>query len=125
MTEKRFDFKYEYITLDGGVFATAKNRQDAELISRTLNQLYDESEQLKHRIKKLQNDLNNYSEIFNELNALVDENEKLKQRNTNQYNQLTELWEIIEEENWEKLITMKKQLKEDEERLQQEWKCYE
>ena len=80
MTEKRFDFKYEYITLDGGVFATAKNRQDAELISRTLNQLYDESEQLKHRIKKLQNELNNYSEIFNELNALVDENEQLKQQ---------------------------------------------
>ena len=78
MTEKRFDFKYEYITLDGGVFATAKNRQDAELISRTLNQLYDESEQLKHRIKKLQNELNNYSEICNELNALVDENEQLK-----------------------------------------------
>ena len=59
------------------------------------------------------------------LNSLNDENEQLKQRNTNQYNQLTELWQIIEEENWEKLIAMKKQLKEDEERLQQEWKCYE
>ena len=58
-------------------------------------------------------------------NSLAEDNEQLKQRNTNQYNQLNELWEIIEEENWEKLIAMKKQLKEDEERLQQEWKCYE
>ena len=40
--------------------------------------LYDENEELKHRIKKLQNELNNYSEICNELNALVDENEHLK-----------------------------------------------
>ena len=53
------------------------------------------------------------------------ENEQLKKRNNNQYNQLTELWQIIEEENWEKLIAMKKQLKEDEERLQKEWVCYE
>ena len=63
--------------------------------------------------------------IANKLNVLQNENEQLRQRNTNQYNQLTELWQIIEEENWEKLIAMKKQLKEDEERLQQEWKCYE
>ena len=63
--------------------------------------------------------------IANKLNVLQNENEQLRQRNTNQYNQLTELWQIIEEENWEKLIAMKKQLKEDEERLQKEWKCYE
>jgi len=63
--------------------------------------------------------------VVNLLNNLNDENEQLRQRNTNQYNQLTELWEIIEEENWEKLIAMKKQLKEDEERLQKEWGCYE
>lgn len=62
---------------------------------------------------------------LNLLNSLYEENEELKQRNENQYQQLTELWEIIEEENWEKLIAMKKQLKEDEERLQKEWKCYE
>lgn len=54
-------------------------------------------------------------EIANELNKLSNENEQLKQRNENQYNQLNELWQIIEEENWEKLIAMKKQLKEDEE----------
>ena len=63
--------------------------------------------------------------LKNILNGLYNENEQLKQRNTNQYNQLNELWQIIEEENWEKLIAMKKQLKEDEERLQREWKCYE
>ena len=58
------------------------------------------------------------------LNRFAEENEQLRQRNNNQYNQLTELWQIIEEENWEKLIAMKKQLKEDEERLQKEWKHY-
>ena len=63
--------------------------------------------------------------IVDLLNKFANENEQLKQRNENQYNQLTELWEIIEEENWEKLIAMKKQLKEDEERLQKEWVCYE
>ena len=63
--------------------------------------------------------------IVDLLNQLNNKNEQLKKRNNNQYNQLNELWQIIEEENWEKLIAMKKQLKEDEERLQQEWKCYE
>ena len=63
--------------------------------------------------------------LCNLLNQLNNKNEQLKKRNNNQYNQLNELWQIIEEENWEKLIAMKKQLKEDEERLQQEWKCYE
>lgn len=65
-----------------------------------------------------------FYELWEFLNNLSDENEQLKQRNTNQYNQLNKLWQIIEEENWEKLIAMKKQLKEDEERLQKEWKCY-
>ena len=50
---KRFDFEDEYITLDGGVFATTKNRQNAELISKTLNQLYEESEELKKIISTL------------------------------------------------------------------------
>ena len=45
-----------------------------------LNKLNDKNGQLKHRIKKLQNELDNYSEIFNELNALVDENENLKKQ---------------------------------------------
>ena len=68
---------------------------------------------------------NMFNDVIDGLNELNNDNEQLRQRNTNQYNQLTELWQIIEEENWEKLIAMKKQLKEDEERLQQEWKCYE
>ena len=64
-------------------------------------------------------------DFLNLVNTIAENNEELKKRNENQHNQLTELWQIIEEENWEKLIAMKKQLKEDEERLQQEWKCYE
>ena len=67
---------------------------------------------------------NMFNDVIDGLNELNNDNEQLRQRNTNQYNQLTELWQIIEEENWEKLIAMKKQLKEDEERLQQEWKHY-
>ena len=63
-------------------------------------------------------------DFLNLVNTIAENNEELKKRNENQHNQLTELWQIIEEENWEKLIAMKKQLKEDEERLQQEWKQY-
>ena len=59
------------------------------------------------------------------LNDLNDENEQLKQRNTRQYNQLKQLWELIEKGDWETLTTMDKKMKEDEERLQSEWKCYE
>lgn len=50
MTENKFDFDNEYITLDGGVFAIAKSRKDAELISKTFNQLYNENEQLKQEL---------------------------------------------------------------------------
>ena len=80
-----------------------------------LNELADENEQLKKDCTVLVYHNQDYRK----------ENEQLKKRNNNQYNQLTELWQIIEEENWEKLIAMKKQLKEDEERLQKEWVCYE
>ena len=53
---------------------------ETKWLCNVLNNLNDENEQLNHRIKKLQNDLNNYSEIFNELNGLIDENEQLKQQ---------------------------------------------
>ena len=67
----------------------------------------------------------NHSEICNELNTLTDENEQLKKRNTNQYNQLNQLWQLIEAKDWETLTAMDNQMKEDEERLRNEWKCYE
>lgn len=56
---------------------------------------------------------------------MLEENEQLKQRNDNQYNQLKQLWELIEKGDWETLTAMDKKMKEDEERLQREWKCYE
>ena len=64
MIEKRFDFKYEYITLNEGVFATAKDKQNAELISRTLNQLYEENEQLKECLNEAKNDEKQLSIAF-------------------------------------------------------------
>ena len=87
-----------------------------------VEKLEKENEQLKRKNTKW---ILDYNGLNAEYEWLKEENEQLKQRNTNQYNQLNELWQIIEEENWEKLIIMKKQLKEDEERLQSEWKCYE
>lgn len=112
-------------------FNNKKKRLSLNATLNLLNSLYEENEEL-NSIKKFA-DRNgicifNIDEAFRRCwqdNAkLVKENEELKKRNNNQYNQLSELWQIIEEENWEKLIAMKKQLKEDEERLQQEWKCY-
>ncbi len=80
MTEnKRFDFKYEYITLGGGFFATAKDKHDAELISRTLNQLYDESEELKHQVNYLEDRLDELFVLKNENNDLKKENDALKE----------------------------------------------
>jgi hypothetical protein len=63
--------------------------------------------------------------IATAMNELIKENEQLKQRNTNQYNQLNKLWGLIQAKDWETLTAMDNQMKEDEERLQREWKCYE
>ena len=53
MTEKiQFDFKDEYITLNGGVFATARTKLDAELISKVINELLGENEQLKKELER-------------------------------------------------------------------------
>lgn len=67
----------------------------------------------------------NIAKTVKELNKLNKENEQLKKRNNNQYNQLNQLWQLIEAKNWETLTGMVEQMKKDEERLQQEWKCYE
>ena len=66
MTEKiQFAFKEEYITLNGGVFATARTKLDAELISKVINELLEENQQyeiltdeLKRQNKKLKARLN-------------------------------------------------------------------
>ena len=59
------------------------------------------------------------------MNELVKENEQLKQRNNNQYNQLNQLWQLIQAKDWETLTAMDNQMKEDDKRLRNEWKCYE
>ena len=77
-----------------------------------LNTFNDENEQLKRPIKKLQNELSTYSEIFNELNGLVDENELLKSYNGEMEDYLARLEEKnekLKEEN-KKLICIIKQL---------------
>lgn len=93
--------------------------------SQALKKLKKENEQLKSKYSEQCTQLDFLKDENKHMRYVLNENKQLKQRNTNQYNQLNELWQIIEEENWEKLIAMKKQLKEDEERLQKEWKCYE
>ena len=140
MTEKRFIYCFEGIedkweTVEEYKY-TPCTKDGFQDLCDMLNKLHEENEQLKRQVKEysMRNTVNSdlYDETYEQLEkmeknykSLLNENEQLKQRNTNQYNQLTELWEIIEEENWEKLIAMKKQLKEDEERLQKEWVCYE
>lgn len=59
------------------------------------------------------------------LNRFEKENEQLKQRNNNQYNQLNQLWQLIQAKDWETLTTMDNEMKENDERLKREWKCYE
>lgn len=120
MTEKRFTLK----GLIEGVPNICDNDKiiEQEEAVMLLNELADENEELKNSNHRLsQNLINSLDRVI----QLEKEIEQLKARNENQYNQLTELWEIIEEEKWEKLIAMKKQLKEDEEQLQREWRTYE
>ena len=57
-------------------------------------------------------------QLCNEVNIIIGDNDKLKERNKRQYNQLKELWDLIEEENWEILIEMVNQMKEEDKRLQ-------
>ena len=116
MTEKRFTFNKDTVATNLKTPITYNNKTMSigEVLEK-LNEFAEENEQLRKDATTLIYANQDYRH----------ENEQLKKRNNNQYNQLTELWQIIEEENWEKLIAMKKQLKEDEERLQKEWVCYE
>lgn len=103
MTEKRFTYRYngdcesewEIIDLDDDV--------------------YYGMDTTEHCVKSL-------VELLNEL---FDENEQLKQRNDTQYNQLDQLWELIQAKDWETLTAMDNEMKENDERLKREWKCYE
>ena len=123
MTEKRFQYNVNKNTIEqDGKFVAYMNSVDGVRIANKLNVFKKENEQLKIRFNE---EREKSLKFCRNIDTLTIENEQLKKRNNNQYNQLTELWQIIEEENWEKLIAMKKQLKEDEERLQKEWVCYE
>ena len=102
MTEKRFTVFKSKLT---GLFVVNDN----------IHEFQFEGVENASTIMKLVGLLNNY----------IEENEQLKQRNENQYEQLNQLWELIEAKDWETLIAMDNQMKEDEERLQREWKCYE
>ena len=137
MTEKRFKLAFE--NFDGWAIldTTGEYSDDEDYIDwlsgqkavDVLNELTEKNKELRLQLNLCSDQRNEFHrglrENANRVGKLEKENEQLRQRNNNQYNQLTELWEIIEEENWEKLIAMKKQLKEDEERLQKEWVCYE
>ena len=101
-----------------------------------VNRIVKENEQLKMENNSLKLLVQNWEALDEEkdeqldkqnqaLKKLKKENEQLKQRNENQYNQLTELWGLIKRREWEILIEMDNKIKEDEERLQQEWKCHE
>lgn len=57
MNEKQFDYEDEYITRNGGVIFIAKTVNDAEMISKTFNQLIEENEQLKQEIEELENEI--------------------------------------------------------------------
>lgn len=114
-----------FIVDDAGTLIDMVTRNTYDYVSEVcplLNDIDSENTHVKYLLSEHMVDLNNCK---GKCSTLEEENEQLKKRNNNQYNQLTELWQIIEEENWEKLIAMKKQLKEDEERLRNEWKCYE
>ena len=94
-----------------------------------LNGLHEEIEYLKplanentQYIDDMEDDIITFKQ---KIKKLEKENDELKQRNENQYKQLQHLWSLMEAKDWETLSEMVNQMEEDEERLQQEWKCYE
>ena len=104
-----------------------ENRLDKSNVKfNTLNPVWDNEKECGLNVFEMMDLLNKYDKEYNmchnDVLRLEKENEQLKERNNRQYNKLNELWQIIEEENWETLIAMKKQLKEDEEQLQREWR---
>ena len=64
MTEKRF--KVINISENGmkGLFKLGNDNLSVYDVARLLNELLEENEQLKHRIAKLQNELNNCEEDY-------------------------------------------------------------
>ena len=124
MTEKRYtifgewhkDCVIDEIRDDTGEYVTIGKVVDL------LNDLSEENELLKIRFNE---EREKALKFCRNIDTLTIKNEQLKQRNTNQYNQLNELWQLIEAKDWETLTAMDNQMKEDEEQLQKEWKCYE
>lgn len=92
-------------------------RQTVEL----LNDLHEENEQLKVT-NQCHKDF--IGDVLHDFNRLEKENMELKERNNRQYKQLNQLYHLIEAEDWETLTELINELKETEEQLQREWKCY-
>lgn len=59
MIEKRFEFEDKYITFNGWFFASAENRNYAETLSKTLNQLLNENINLQKENDNLKIELEN------------------------------------------------------------------
>ena len=129
MTEKRY-YAHKHLLQENQVHDTIcpKFMNLDETVEHMNNQywkykqLKEENEQLKSENIELTVD---NKELKCTNNELYQENEQLKQRNENQYQQLNKLWGLIQAKDWETLTAMDKKMKEDEERLQREWKCYE
>ncbi len=101
-----------------------KKEAQLSICEKRIIELRKENKQLRIQLSEQGTQIDFLKDENHHMKHVLNENKQLKKRNTNQYQQLTELWQIIEEENWEKLIAMNNQMKEDEEQLQKEWKCY-
>lgn len=72
-----------------------------------------------HTDRPLRNDI-----LVELLNELYEENKELKERNNRQCQQLDKLYKLIEKQDWNSLTGIVQELKEADERLQEEWGAY-
>lgn len=96
MTEKRFKAKldecgvYYYVCENGEILAETYGRDDAEDIVNRLNELYDENEQLKKQIQRLE------SKLKKERRVTQKQHEKWDKQATERINGLSEQnWSVI------------------------------
>ena len=101
-----------------------KKEAQLSICEKRIIELRKENKQLRIQLSEQGTQIDFLKDENHHMKHVLNENKQLKKRNTNQYQQLNQLWQLIEAKDWETLTEMDNQMKEDEERLQQEWRCY-
>ena len=120
MTEKRFKLNEPFFKqIDANnyviipILDNGKELSVVELVE-LLNELHEWNNHLEEHL----NIVRSHRDI------LISKNKELQERNNRQCKQLDNLYKLIEHQDWYKLNSIIQELKEADERLQEEWGAY-